>query len=50
MDPVITKLREAFLNIVEEFKVYTEAEKKKVVPYLSTQRLVIVLNLDVIFR
>lgn len=31
VDPVITKLREAFLNIVEEFKVYTEEEKKKVI-------------------
>ncbi|XP_078444412.1 albino or Glassy Yellow 1 [Wolffia australiana] len=30
-DPVITKLREAFLKIVEEYKVYTEEEKKKVI-------------------
>uniref|UniRef100_A0A1D1Z6H1 Protein translocase subunit SecA n=2 Tax=Anthurium amnicola TaxID=1678845 RepID=A0A1D1Z6H1_9ARAE len=30
-DEVITKLREAFMMIVEEYKVYTEEERKKVV-------------------
>lgn len=29
-DEVIAKLRSAFLEIVQEYKVYTEEEKKKV--------------------
>lgn len=32
-DQVVANLRNAFLEIVKEYKIYTEEERKKVVPF-----------------
>lgn len=42
-DEVIAKLRSAFLEIVQEYKVYTEEEKKKVNLFLTDNLLDLLL-------